>query len=162
LPTFLHVDDNAGQPDPEHPTQGALPDLKLVAQPPAQLPLVFARLASCVVGDIANGVGVVGDVRGDTVLRATARCFCGLATCFGASTTTLGSEVVALPEGAAACDIVMPLRPHGSSAIDKMETARLATKSEESLIATSSQMRGKPIPGTQDITLRCELGHCQF
>ena len=140
---FLHVDDNAGQPEPEHPTQGALPDLKLVAQPPAQLPVIFG---SCAAGDMvaADGVGVVGDVRGDMVLRATARCvgFGGLATCFGASTTTLGSEVEAPPEGVAACDIVVPLKPHGSSAIDKMETAGRATKSDKNLIAMSSQMRG--------------------
>jgi hypothetical protein len=42
LPTFLHVDDNAGQPDPEHPIQGALPDLKLVGHPPTQPPAAFA------------------------------------------------------------------------------------------------------------------------
>jgi hypothetical protein len=97
-------------------------------------------------GDIgdADGVGVVDDARGDTVLRATARCFgfCGLATCFGASTRTLGSEVVAPPEGVAVCDIAVPLRPHSSSAIDKIATARLATKSNENLIAMSSQIRG--------------------
>ena len=92
------------------------------------------------------------------MLRAAVRCFCGLATCFGASTTTLGSEVV----GVAVREIAVPLRPHRSSAIDKMETARLATKSEESLIAMSSQMGGSQSPGTQDITFRCELGHCQF
>jgi len=59
--------------------------------------------------------------------------------------------VVAPPEGVAACDIAVPIGPHGSSAIDKMETARLATKSEESLIAMSSQMRGqlKLHPGTR-------------
>ena len=92
--------------------------------------------------------GVVGDVREDTVLRATARCFglCGLATCFGASTTTLGSEVVAPPEGVAVCDIAVPLRPHRSSALDKIATAKLATKSDENLIAMSSRMRRQPIP----------------
>ena len=112
-----------GQPDAEHPTQGRLPDGKLVWQPPTQLPVALASFASFAdidVGD-ADGVGVVGDVPGDTVLRATARCsgFCGLATCFGASTTMLGSEVVAPPEGVAVCDIAVPLRPH-SSAIDEM------------------------------------------
>jgi hypothetical protein len=110
-------------------------DLKFVTQPPTQLPVAFA---SCAAGDIgdADGVGVVGDVRGDTVLRATARCFgfCGMATCFGASTTTLGSEIVAPPEGVAVCDIAVPLRPHRSSAIDTIATARLATKSDESLM----------------------------
>ena len=45
MPTFLHVDENAGQPDPEHPIQGALPDLKLVAQPPTQPPAAFAGAA---------------------------------------------------------------------------------------------------------------------
>jgi hypothetical protein len=97
--------------------------------------VVLASFASYAAGDIgdADGVGVVGDVRGDTVLRATARCFgfCGMATCFDASTTTLGSEVVAPPEGVAVCDIAVPLRPHRSSAIDKIATARLATKSDE-------------------------------
>jgi len=77
--------------------------------------VVLASFASYAAGDIgdADGVGVVGDVRGDTVLRATARCFgfCGMATCFDASTTTLGSEVVAPPEGVAVCDIAVPLRP---------------------------------------------------
>jgi hypothetical protein len=81
---------------------------------------------------------VPGDVRADTVLRATARCF-------GASTTTLGSEVVA-PEGIAVCDIAVPLRPHSSSAIDKIATARPATKRNEAFIAMSSQMRGREMP----------------
>jgi hypothetical protein len=45
LPPFLHVDDNAGQPDPEHPIQGALPDLKLDGQPPTQPPAAFAGAA---------------------------------------------------------------------------------------------------------------------
>jgi hypothetical protein len=60
------------------------------------------------------------------VLRATARCFgfCGLAT--GASTRTLGSEVVA-PEGVAVCDIP-------------------ATKSNEAFIAMSSQKLGREMP----------------
>ena len=123
MPAFLHVDDSAGQPDPEHPCQGALPDLKLVTQPPTQLPVAFASFASCAAGDIgdADGVGVVGDVRADTVLRATTRCFgfCGRATCFGASTRMLGSEVVAPPEGVAVCDIAVPIGPHSISAIDK-------------------------------------------
>jgi hypothetical protein len=42
LPTFLHVGDNAGLPDEEHPIQGASPDLKLVGQPPTQPPAAFA------------------------------------------------------------------------------------------------------------------------
>ena len=43
---FLQVDDSAGQPDPLHPTQGELPDLKLVVQPSTQLPVMRASLAS--------------------------------------------------------------------------------------------------------------------
>jgi hypothetical protein len=144
--------------DTLHPTQGLFPDGRLDTQPSTQLPVMaFGSFSSCAVGDIgdADDAGVVDDVRGDTVLRATARCFgfCGVA-CFGASTTTLGSEVVAPPEDVAVCDIAVPLRPHSSSAIDKMATARLATKSEEILIALSSQMRGSAncIPRAQDIT----------
>jgi hypothetical protein len=89
--------------------------------------MAFGSFASCSVGDIgeADGAGVVDDVRGDAVLRATTRCFgfCGRATCFGASTRMLGSEVVAPPEGVAVCAIAVPLRPHSSSAIDKIATA---------------------------------------
>ena len=125
--------------DALHPIQGLPPEGRLELQPSTQLPVMaFGSFASCAVGDDADSVGAVGDVRADTVLRETACCLCGLATCFGASTTTLGSEVVAPPEGVAACDIVVPLRPH--------TTAKLATKSDENLIAKSSQMRGQPIP----------------
>jgi hypothetical protein len=49
---FLHVGDNAGQPEPEQPCQGASPDLKLVTQPPAQLPVLLASFASFPVIDI--------------------------------------------------------------------------------------------------------------
>ena len=138
LPAFLHVGEYVPA-DTEHPCQGASPDLKLVWQPSTQLPVVFASFASCAATDIGDvdGVGVLGDVRGDTVLRATARCL-------GASTTMFGSEVVA-PEGIAVCDIAVSLRPHSSSAIDKIATAELATKSDENLTAVFSQMRGQPI-----------------
>src|SRR5258708_7239318 len=134
-----------------HPTQGLFPDGRLDTQPSTQLPVMaFGSFSSCAVGDIgeADGAGVVDDVRGDTVLRAAARCFgfCGRTTCFGASTRTLGSEVVAPPEGVAVCAIAVLLRPHSNGAIDKIATARLATKSDEILIALSSQMRGQPIP----------------
>jgi hypothetical protein len=88
-----------------------------------QLPVVVARVSRPYIG---AALAVAIDVRGGTVLPATARCFgfCGVATCFGAPTTTLGSEVVP-PEGVAVCDIAVPLRPH----------IRLATKSDENLIA---------------------------
>ena len=94
-----------------------------------QLPVVLARVARPYTGaSLADAI----DVRGDSALRATARGsgFCGLATCFGASTTTLGSEVVAPPEGVAVCAIAVPLRPHSGA------TAKLATKkSEENFMA---------------------------
>jgi hypothetical protein len=47
--------------------------------------------------------------------------------------------VAAPPEGVAVCDIAVPLRPHRSSAIDKMARAKLATKSDENLTAMSSE-----------------------
>jgi hypothetical protein len=52
LATFLQVDDKIGQEDPEHPCQGALPDLKLVTQPPTQLPVMLASFASFAVTGI--------------------------------------------------------------------------------------------------------------
>ena len=63
MPTFLHVGEYMPL-DPEHPCQGASPDLKLVTQPPTQLPVALASFASFTVGDIddADCVGVVGDV----------------------------------------------------------------------------------------------------
>jgi hypothetical protein len=137
---FLHVPDSAGQPDAEHPTQGRLPDGKLVWQPPTQLPEALSSLRSFANTDscAADGVGVVGDVPGDTVLRtvlrATARCFgfCGLATCFGAWIVMLGRVVP--PEGVSVCDIAVPLRPHRSSVIDKIATAGLEMERDENLI----------------------------
>jgi hypothetical protein len=85
-----------------------------------QLPVVVARVARPYTGaSLADEI----DVRRDTVLRATG--FCGLAACFGASTKTLGSEVVAPPEGVAVCAIAVPLRPHSGA------TARLATKKSD-------------------------------
>jgi hypothetical protein len=146
LPVFRHVDDNMPL-EPEHPCQGALPVLKLVWQPPAQLLVAFASLASFAVTDsgAADGTSVVGDVWRATVLwvtvlRATALCFV-LVTCSGASTVTPGSRVA---EPVAVCDIAAPLRPH-SNPIETMATVELATKSDESLIAMSSQM-GTGIP----------------
>ena len=82
----------------------------------------------------ADGVCVVCDVRWDTVLRATVLCF-GLATCFGASTMTPGSEAA---EPVAACAV--PPRPHSNS-IDTIATAGLAAKIDENLMAVSSQNR---------------------
>jgi hypothetical protein len=82
---------------------------------------------------------VVGDVRRDTLLRATALRV-GLATCLGASTVMPGSEPA---EPVGVCDIAVPF----SSPIDKIATAGLATKSDENLMAMSSQTRdGHAIP----------------
>jgi hypothetical protein len=147
----LHVPEYAGQPDAEHPTQGRLPDGKLVWQPPTQLPEALSSLASFANTDSCAAVnGVVGDVRRDATAVALglydlAICFalCGLATRFGASTVMLGSEEVV---AVAVCDIAVPLRPHSSSAIDKIATARLEMKCDENLIAMPSQMLGQPIP----------------
>jgi hypothetical protein len=44
--TFLQVGDSAGQEDTEQPCQESFPDLKLVTQPPTQLPVMLASFAS--------------------------------------------------------------------------------------------------------------------
>lgn len=141
---FLHVEEYP-PPETEHPCHGALPDGKLVTQPPAQLLVTLASLASLADIDDVEGAAAVGDVRGDTVLRAIARGsrFCGLATCLGASTMMPG-RVVAPPEGVAASE---PLRPQSSSPIEEKATARLVTERDEILITRSSQMWRQPIPG---------------
>jgi hypothetical protein len=152
---FLHVEEYM-PPETEHPCHGASPDLKLVAQPPTQLPVTLASLASLADIDDVAGAAAVGDVRGDTVLRAIGRGsrFCGLADCFGASTTTAGSEGVAPSEVVAASE---PLRPQSSSPIEQNATARLVTERDEILITVSSQMSRQPIPRNQDITILCGL-----
>ena len=60
---FLHVEEYP-PPETEHPCHGALPDLKLVAQPPTQLPVTLASLASLAdIGDVDGaGAAAVGDV----------------------------------------------------------------------------------------------------
>jgi hypothetical protein len=156
LRVFLQVEEYP-PPETEHPCHGALAVLKLVAQPPTQLPVTLASLASLAdIGDVA-GAAAVGDVRGDTVLRAIVRGsrFCGLADCFGASTTTAGSEE-APPSGLVAAS--EPLRPQSSSPIEAKATARLVTARDEILIPISSQMVRQPIPEKQDTTILCGLG----
>ena len=98
--------------------------------------IAFGSFASSRSAGDAGSVAVVGDVLPDTPLRVTACCsgFGGLATCFGASTVTLGSELAVRPEGVPVCDIAVPLRPHINSAIDMLATARL----DEDLMAMSS------------------------
>lgn len=57
----------AGQPDTEHPRQGALPVLKLVWQPSTQLPEMLSSFASLVMTDVGapniavTDVSLVGD-----------------------------------------------------------------------------------------------------
>lgn len=137
---FLHVDDNAGQPEDEHPRQGALPVLKLVWQPSTQLPEIPSRLASFAMTDVgaANVVvsegSLVGDVRCGAVTRTVARCvgcLC-LGVWLGASTVMLGSTP-ASPEDGAVAENAVPLRPHVNSAM--LEQAR--TRFDENLMAMS-------------------------
>src|SRR5580700_9111439 len=71
-----------------------------------------------------------------------------------------GSALAALPEGFAVCDIAVPLRPHRSSAIEVLATARLVTKSDETLMAMSSHVRDRqfhPRTGRYQVP-----GLCQF
>ena len=123
----------------EHPFQGWLPYLKLVWQPSVQLLEVLSSSASLAMTDPgADGVGAVGDIRPAPARRvwrtvdrpAPCTVLCGLATCFGASTVMLGSEVA---EPVAVCDIAMPLGPH-DNAMERMATAEGATKFDDSLM----------------------------
>jgi hypothetical protein len=100
--------------------------------------VTLPSLASSADIDDVEGAAAVGDVRGDTVLRAIGRGsrFCGLADCFGASTTTAGSEAAPPSEVVAASE---PLRPQSSSPIEAKATARLVTERDEILITISSQ-----------------------
>jgi hypothetical protein len=152
---FLHVEEYP-PPETEHPCHGASPDLKLVAQPPTQLPVTLASLASLAEIDDVGGGAAVGDVRDETVLRAIVRGsrFCGLADCFGAWTTTAGSEEAPSSEVVAASE---PLRPQSSSPIEAKASARLVTERDEILITISSRMWRQPIRKNQDITILCGL-----
>jgi hypothetical protein len=151
LRVFLHVGEYT-PPETEHPIHGALAVLKLVAQPPTQLPVTLPSLASSADIDDVEGAAAVCDIRGDSVLRAIGRGsrFCGLADCFGAWITTAGSEEAPPSEVVAASE---PPRPQSSSPIEEKATARLVTERDEILITISSQMRRQPIPANQDITI---------
>ena len=61
---------------------------------------------------------------------------CGLATCFGATTVTLGSVVGELP----VCDIAVPPRPH-SNAVDRIATVEGAIRLDDSLIIRVALVR---------------------
>src|ERR1700710_2470407 len=133
-------------PETEHPCHGASAVLKLVAQPPTQLPVTLPSLASSAEIDDVEGAAAVGVVRGDTELRRIVRgcrC-CGLADCFGASTTTAGSEGVTPSEVVAASE---PLRPQSSSPIEEKATARLVTERDEILKPYPPQMWRRQITG---------------
>jgi hypothetical protein len=139
LKAFLHVEDNAGHADDEHPIQGALPVLKLVTQPPVQLLKVlssFASLVMTVVGAL-DDVSVFGDVWRGAALRATARCIglLRLGILFGASTSTLGSALAAPAGDVTVCEIAAPPRLHVNSAMHEQETARL----DQGFMTMSSQ-----------------------
>jgi hypothetical protein len=136
-----------GQPDALHPIQGLSPDLKLVAQPPTQLPLIFSSLRIFAIIDSCAAVnGVVGDVGRDAALFATRVClcgglaaccgFCGLTICFGAWTVMLGSE--GMVAAVVVCDIAVPLGPH-SNAVDRIATAVGATRLDDIPIPRSPE-----------------------
>jgi len=65
LAAFLHVVDKTKLPGEKHPTQGWLPDLKLVGQPSAQLLLALAAICSNVatLASTAPGAGCGGNGR---------------------------------------------------------------------------------------------------
>lgn len=133
--------------DSLHPTQGRLPCGRLDSQPPLQLLATFSSLA--ILPNIESGAGAgvravdvwpVDDLRRDTTVFATCFGFFGLATCFGASTVMLGSE---LAEPVAVCDAA---GPH-SKAVDKIATAEGATKRDGNLMTISFRGRhAVPMP----------------
>jgi len=99
-------------------------------------------LASIEAGE-ADGVSAAGDLRRDATVVATCFGLCGLATCFGAWTVMLGSEVA---KPVAVCDIAVPLGPH-NNAVDRMATAEGATKLDDNLMTCPSQIRdGNAVP----------------
>jgi len=142
---FRHVVDNAGQPDTEHPRQGALPVLKLVWQPSTQLPEMLSSFASLVMTDVgaasvvATDVSVDGDDwRGTALLRATAGCWIRLlrlGVWLGASTVTAGSVVAELVADVVACEMAIPPGPYVNSAMQEQARARR----DKDLMTTSSQ-----------------------
>ncbi|MBR1173374.1 hypothetical protein JQ617_05360 [Bradyrhizobium sp. KB893862 SZCCT0404] len=141
---FRHVVDNAGQPDDEHPRQGALPVLKLVWQPSTQLPEMLSSFASLVTTDVGaasiavTDVSLVDDDRRGTAPWATAGCRVGLlrlCVWLGASTVTAGSVVRELLADVAACETAMPPGPHVNSAMQEQATVRR----DKDPMTTSSQ-----------------------
>ena len=125
---FLHGNGGAGPEESEQPCQGAFPDLKLVAQPPTQLPVMLASLASF--ADSGTGAAnivatVVVGVGSCTALRASTCCF-GFGLTVGASTVTRGRDV-------AVCDNAGLPDPHIIKAMQKEG----ADTRDENLMTTS-------------------------
>ena len=87
-------------------------------------------------------------------MLATGLGLCGLATCFGDSTVTVGSWEA---EPVAVCDTA---GPH-SKTVDKIATAEGATKLEDNLMTISSQGRTcRPSACTLQLLAEIfELGH---
>src|SRR6476660_6655037 len=67
---------------------------------------------------------------------------CGLATCLGGATVTLGSWVL---EPVAVCDIAVPLGPH-NNAVDRIATAERATTLDDNLMTMSFPNPGRDMP----------------
>ena len=142
----LHVAEklDASGPVSLHPTQGALPDLKLVSQPPLQLLAAFSSSAifACTETGFASiepGVCAVSAVGRDATVACAGR---GLS--FGATTVMLGSGVATPVSG---CDIAGALRLH-SNAVDRIAIPEGATKRDDELMMISDQIR-------TDIPSRC-------
>ena len=80
---------------------------------------------------------MAGAVRRTAPVFAACSGLCGgLATCFGATTVTLGSEL----EEPAVCDTAVPPRAH-SNAVDRRATAEGATKPDDNLMIISSRAK---------------------
>jgi hypothetical protein len=52
----------------------------------------------------------------------------------------VGSKLASRFEGVAVCDIAVPLRPHSSSAVDRIATAEDAMKPDDNLMTISSPL----------------------
>ena len=103
-----------------------------------QLPVVVAKVSRPYTGgSLADAI----DIRGETVLRATARGlgFSGRSNCLGAPTTTPGSEVTPATRGSV-CDIAGPMELH-SDAVNRMATAEGATRLDDILMTRSPKSK---------------------
>jgi hypothetical protein len=147
-------------PDSLHPTQGSFLVLKLVAQPPLQLLATFSSAAIFANTEPGAGDGVraVDDVRRDAPELAPGLGLCGLATCFGASTETVGSWA----EPVAVCDTAGP----DSRTVDKIATAEGATKLGDNFMTIPPFLLRTEMPSqcahinAQPLAELFLLGHC--